>query len=584
MNYSNDRQPRVLIVGSNKEFGGSLVSVCHTLCQGLVESNYEVFLLQPEGTLTNELGEVNISSDQINDITQLTISGWPSYLSQLMHHSDFKEGNQLFTEILKFVDPDIVHFHHTATFGSEIINIAKQQHCFVTVWLHDYWYFCPLMARVKSNGQSCNGSGEHCFECSCKQFTGLAENWKSRQQQSIKILNQCDRVIAVSQSIQSDAIRYGVDRHKITTIQPAVQSIDHLWDQLDYLQRPINESLLNFAFIGNLHSHKGIDVLFDALKLLQCKESQSIICHIHGTGEDAYVEQLKSSAETIYQTMIVFEGAYNANDDLPKILLETDLVILPSIKPESYGLIIEEVLAAKVPVICNQIGGFKEHFFNGVQGLLFEPNNVQALVNCLQSVVDNPLQLSAWQRNIRRPRLTQDFITEFDNLFRQLNQLSVIAPNKGSAESAKLLISPSNSSKTEQHYQSWRHFQQLNDADTLIMQQRMQQHWNQHPRFHLFLVMQVGDEKHLASTIESLANQFYKNFKLTVFSLLPCPDPVFDDMDSLQWQQLNEIDATQVSRFVMESTMDWIGLIESGDQLAQQSLFSLAEHINHQTN
>lgn len=67
--------------------------------------------------------------------------------------------------------------------------------------------------------------------------------------------------------------------------------------------------------------------------------------------------------------------------DIPRIMSELDLLVLPSVGQEAFGRVIIEAGASGVPVIATRIGGAVDIIEDGKTGLLVEPGNIMELVN-----------------------------------------------------------------------------------------------------------------------------------------------------------------------------------------------------------
>ena len=70
----------------------------------------------------------------------------------------------------------------------------------------------------------------------------------------------------------------------------------------------------------------------------------------------------------------------------------SDLVIIPSIKPESFGLVAIEAMAYEKPVVAAGHSGLSEIVLPGRTGLLFANQSVESLKNAILSYMLSPEQ------------------------------------------------------------------------------------------------------------------------------------------------------------------------------------------------
>ena len=80
---------------------------------------------------------------------------------------------------------------------------------------------------------------------------------------------------------------------------------------------------------------------------------------------------------------------YKPVPSIIKFLSLTDILILPSIKGESFGMVLIEAMRQKVPVICSDSGGMKEIVKNNMNGLTFKNNNINDLKKKLLILVSS---------------------------------------------------------------------------------------------------------------------------------------------------------------------------------------------------
>ena len=69
--------------------------------------------------------------------------------------------------------------------------------------------------------------------------------------------------------------------------------------------------------------------------------------------------------------------------DIPRIMSELDLLVLPSVGQEAFGRVIIEAGASGVPVVATRIGGAVDIIEDGKTGLLVEPGNIMEMVNSI---------------------------------------------------------------------------------------------------------------------------------------------------------------------------------------------------------
>ena len=104
------------------------------------------------------------------------------------------------------------------------------------------------------------------------------------------------------------------------------------------------------AFVGGIKGHKGGALVVKTALLLRERHA-GLRLTSYGDGEPELIRRLKSTAR-------VRVHGYYRSGKLPRLLVrdEVDVAILPSIWPESYGLVVDESLRAGVPVVAFDLG------------------------------------------------------------------------------------------------------------------------------------------------------------------------------------------------------------------------------------
>lgn len=136
------------------------------------------------------------------------------------------------------------------------------------------------------------------------------------------------------------------------------------------------------GFVGELHPRKGVHVLMEAFKGIDFPAELVLI----GNGDQGYTETLKSMASDS-KYPVHFLGFRN---DVSALYAHIDILVLPSLDFESFGMVIVEAMRASVPVICSDFGGMKEVVQDGETGMVVPAGSVQALTNALNRLLEDP--------------------------------------------------------------------------------------------------------------------------------------------------------------------------------------------------
>lgn len=85
--------------------------------------------------------------------------------------------------------------------------------------------------------------------------------------------------------------------------------------------------------------------------------------------------------------------------DMPSIYKDADISIVPTVYAEGTSLSALESLASGLPLISSYIGGLSDITQNYVNGLLIQPDNVDALVDAIEYMYNNKEHLKEMREN-----------------------------------------------------------------------------------------------------------------------------------------------------------------------------------------
>ncbi|MCL1491035.1 MAG: glycosyltransferase family 4 protein [Pseudanabaena sp. Salubria-1] len=146
------------------------------------------------------------------------------------------------------------------------------------------------------------------------------------------------------------------------------------------------------VFLGRLVSDKGANLLLDALvqlKLAGLFPKLTII----GSGEEEYrLRQQVINNELDQQ--VIFVGI-KVGQDLSKLLNSHQILVVPSLWKEPFGIVALEGIACGCVVVGSDGGGLKDAI--GSCGVTFPNGNTQALTQILRNLLQNPDQLITYK-------------------------------------------------------------------------------------------------------------------------------------------------------------------------------------------
>jgi glycosyltransferase involved in cell wall biosynthesis len=169
-----------------------------------------------------------------------------------------------------------------------------------------------------------------------------------------------------------------------------------------------------FLFVGRLEKQKGVIYLIKAAKLLKDRKDFEITIVGDGSeSENLHKAVIKSNMEA----MVKFTGRID-DRKLKEYYLGCDVFVLPSLW-EGMPLTLMEAAAAELPIIACNIGGIPSFFTHEENALLIIPENVEALVNTMQRLIEDKQLSKKIGSNARK--LAEKF--SWENSAKALNEI-----------------------------------------------------------------------------------------------------------------------------------------------------------------
>ncbi len=191
--------------------------------------------------------------------------------------------------------------------------------------------------------------------------------------------DKLDARVAVSEAAREFVDSYFPAEYEIV---PNGISLDRFHERAEPLPR-FMDGRPNILFVGRYNeSRKGFRYLIRAMPMIRSQFPDARLIVVGQGISDRYEHFLAQHGITD----VVFSGFVSA-DELPRYYASADVFVAPSTGRESFGLILLEALASGKPVVASAIAGYSGVIRNGVDGVLVEPKNAQALALAIVRVL-----------------------------------------------------------------------------------------------------------------------------------------------------------------------------------------------------
>lgn len=152
-----------------------------------------------------------------------------------------------------------------------------------------------------------------------------------------------------------------------------------------------------FVFAGRLDKLKGIDILFEAWKIMGSEAPKLIVCGIGPMEEwcKTFINNNKVNIEL---------KGFVQNQETRKIIANSKALILPTQWYEGFPMSIVEAFSVGTPVICSDLGNAGSVIEEGKSGIKFKVNSSYSLVEA----VNRCKGLTISTLNVYKDRFTEE--------------------------------------------------------------------------------------------------------------------------------------------------------------------------------
>lgn len=336
---------------------------------------------------------------------------------------------------LKELTPDVLHLISGYLMSGSTLRVASDLGISTVLRLTDYWFVCPRITLLRSNGQLCEppfdpiacarclGEEKRRYRIPGRIAPALMDAFWRTQQRCVagiqarmaflrESLDRVDAIISPSQFLRDLFIEAGVAAERIVFSRQGRDFPDLTPDLLE--KTPAAH--LRIGYMGQIAPHKGVHTLFEAVRQLP-GAALEVRAYGDPTRFPDYTHRLRQMIRR--DSRLSLAGVYERTE-VSRALQELDVVVVPSVWYENSPNTILEALAHRTPVIVSGLGGMAELVKDGVNGLHFRAGDAFSLAARLRQLIDNPGLLSQLQEGIRPVKSFAVEVTELQEIYRSV--------------------------------------------------------------------------------------------------------------------------------------------------------------------
>lgn len=275
--------------------------------------------------------------------------------------------HDFFQMMLEEFRPELVHFAHLSRV-SGLVWCCRERCVPYVVTLTDFYAFCHFSTMIDRKGTFC-GFGPNGCQCETRCPCGRVRDPAGRRHAAHEILFGA-AAVAVPSNYAAETVLSKMPGLPLRVIPHGIPK-----NGLNPPKR--TGTVRNFAYIGSLSKEKGAAFLIQTFQKLPGPYT----LHIYGSGYSLFLRRLAGRDKRI-----LFCGALPPRQ-IDEVYLRTDCVVMPSLVPETYGLVLREAERFGCLVLASRIGALPEAVCEGGNGFLFTPGDEEDLMRALWKAV-----------------------------------------------------------------------------------------------------------------------------------------------------------------------------------------------------
>ena len=276
-------------------------------------------------------------------------------------------------------------------FGQAMLDHLAEGHRYDVVHFRSIWSGLPLVEAQRQYGYrtlfEVNGLPSIELKYHYPALRGSSLIGKLRRQE-VETLARADHIICPSQVTAQYITSLGVAPQRVTVIPNGV-------DTTLFAPRPVppaDPPIL--LYVGTLASWQGLELLLEALPFILARRPVRV--RIVGRGRKARRKRLTRLVHRwSLEDVVSFEGA-RPHDTIPEAINQATICVAPltfndrNVTQGCCPIKVLEYLACRKPVVASNLPVVRELVREGMDALLFAPDDPVDLARCVLTLLEDP--------------------------------------------------------------------------------------------------------------------------------------------------------------------------------------------------
>jgi glycosyltransferase involved in cell wall biosynthesis len=225
--------------------------------------------------------------------------------------------------------------------------------------------------------------------------------WNDFQKQSVRfgLLHRYAAIVTASTHMRAEFVNHGLPPQRVHVLRLplAPERLLRSSGNQTVQVMPAENRELRLLFVGRMTRLKGGPIMLEALALAAASLERPLKVTFVGDGPDrAQWEQKSRRVQATNTNLDIQFSGWLDSASLDQLMLDSDLLVLPSTWPEPFGLVGPEAGLRGLPAAAFAVGGIPEWLSDGINGRLApgDPPTAAGLARAIVECVRDPAELA----------------------------------------------------------------------------------------------------------------------------------------------------------------------------------------------